>query len=205
MPDVHFNEIWQRNIPLVTVDRETTTHADHVGTDEDAGGKLAADHLLKLGHRRVAHVTFPSKPGSVMRRRESFVKTIQQRGGECTVVACESDQVTDQVEQLLRRAPLPTAIFCATDPIAMKVYAAAASAGLSIPSQLSVVGYADFPFAKDLVPPLTTVRQDPYQMGRVAAQMLLDRVLERATNDAPKRMRIAPELTIRTSTAPPAK
>jgi LacI family transcriptional regulator len=205
VPDVHFNEIWQRNIPLVTVDRETTTHADHVGTDEDAGGKLAADHLLKLGHRRVAHVTFPSKPGSVLRRRESFVKAIQQRGGECTVVACESEQVTELVGQLLRRAPLPTAVFCATDPIAMKVYAAAASAGLSIPNQLSVVGYADFPFAKDLVPPLTTVRQDPYQMGRVAAQMLLDRVLERATSDTPKRTRIAPELIVRGSTAPSSK
>jgi DNA-binding LacI/PurR family transcriptional regulator len=141
----------------------------------------------------------------VLRRREAFVKAIQHGGGECTIVSAESDQVTENVAALLRKSNPPTAIFCATDPIAMKVYSAAAAAGLSIPKQLSVVGYADFPFAKDLVPPLTTVRQDPYQMGRVAAQMLLDRILERAASDTPKRMRIAPELTVRASTAPPAK
>src|SRR5215217_6812428 len=64
VPDVHFREIWQRQIPLVTVDRETTTHADHVGTNEEIGGKLAADHLLALGHRNVAHVTFSKPTGS---------------------------------------------------------------------------------------------------------------------------------------------
>ena len=53
--DVHYREIWERNIPLVTVDRETTTHADHVGTDEELGGQLVAEHLLKLGHKRLAH------------------------------------------------------------------------------------------------------------------------------------------------------
>ena len=205
VPDVHYNEIWQRHIPLVTVDRETTTHADHVGTDEELGGKLAAEHLLKLGHRRVAHVTFPSRPGSVLRRREAFMKAIQAGGGECALIAVESDQVTEKVTELLRKSSPPTAVFCATDPIAMKVYAVAAEVGLSIPKQLSVMGYADFPFARDLVPPLTTVKQDPYHMGRVAAQMLLDRILERATSDTPKRQRIAPELVVRRSTAAPAK
>src|SRR5688500_9999788 len=138
VPDVHFNEIWQRNIPLVTVDPETTTHPDHVGTDEETGGKLVAEHLLKLGHRRVAHATFPARPGSVLRRREAFVKAIQHGGGECTIVSAESDQVTENVAALLRKSNPPTAIFCATDPIAMKVYSAAAAAGLSIPKQLSV-------------------------------------------------------------------
>src|SRR5947208_11379378 len=59
VPDVHFREIWQRHIPLVTVDRETTTHADHVGTDEELGGRLVAEHLLSMGHKHVAHLTFP--------------------------------------------------------------------------------------------------------------------------------------------------
>jgi LacI family transcriptional regulator len=202
VPDVHFREIWQRNIPLVTVDRETTTHADHVGTDEELGGRLAAEHLLALGHRRIAHVTFPGKSGSVFRRGAAFVKLIEAAGGTCEFVTGRTEDLDGPVRALLSRQPLPTAIFAATDPMAMKVYSAAASVGLRIPQDLSVVGYADFPFARDLVPPLTTVRQDPYQMGRLAAQVLLDRIFDRCNTDVPRIIRITPELIIRRSTAP---
>src|SRR2546423_4241432 len=85
VPDVHFQEIWERDIPLGTVDRETTTHADHVGTDEELGGRLVAEHLLSLGHRHVAHVTYPNRTGSMARRRDAFVKAIKTGGGECAV------------------------------------------------------------------------------------------------------------------------
>src|SRR5205814_10621838 len=68
VPDVHFREVWERQVPLVTVDRETTTHADHVGTDEEMGGRLVAEHLLSLGHKHVVHVTYPIRSGSVYRR-----------------------------------------------------------------------------------------------------------------------------------------
>ena len=70
---------------------------------------------------------------------------------------------------------------------------------------LSVVGYADFPFTADMVPPLTTVRQDPYEMGRLAAKLLLDRLSGRAPSKAPRRMRMAPELIVRASTSTPAE
>src|SRR5205823_5988279 len=83
VPDVHFQEIWQRNIPLVTVDRETTTHADHVGTDEELGGQLVAEHLLSLGHRRFIHVTFASRTGSVRRRGDAFTKAVEKANVEC--------------------------------------------------------------------------------------------------------------------------
>jgi LacI family transcriptional regulator len=205
VPDVHFREIWQRNIPLVTVDRETTTHADHVGTDEELGGRLAAEHLLAQGHRRVGHLTFTKRVGSnVHRRAMAFVNHIEEAGGQCTIVAGEIDELTDQLVQLLSKPKRPTAIFAATDPMAMKAYSAAASVGLVIPRDISVVGYADFPFACDLVPPLTTIRQDPYQMGRLAAQMLLDRVLGRIESDAPRRVHMTPQLVVRASTAPPS-
>ncbi|MGB7161444.1 MAG: LacI family DNA-binding transcriptional regulator [Tepidisphaeraceae bacterium] len=205
VPDVHFQEIWQRHIPLVTVDRETTTHADHVGTDEELGGKLAAEHLLALGHKRVAHVTLPHRSGNLPRRGQSFAKTIEQGGGKCERLEGESEEVAGPLKQLLSKSNRPTAIFAALDPLAMKAYAAAAALGLSIPGDLSVVGYADFPFAADLIPPLTTVKQDPYQMGRQAARILLDRILDRAETDAPHRWHFAPELIVRASTGPAPK
>jgi LacI family transcriptional regulator len=104
---------------------------------------------------------------------------------------------------MLEDVPRPTAVFAATDLMAMKLYAAAAAMGLEIPGQLSVVGYADFPFAEDLVPALTTVRQDPYHMGTVAARILLDRVLQRSAASTPQKVRLKPQAVIRASTAPP--
>jgi DNA-binding LacI/PurR family transcriptional regulator len=201
VPDVHFQEIWQRHIPLVTVDRETTTHADHVGTDEELGGKLAAEHLLSLGHKRVVHVTFPHRTGNVHRRAEAFIKRMEKGGATVEIVGGHLDDIVDPLKAALSRPKRATAVFAATDPMATKVYGVAASLGMKIPDELSVVGYADFPFARDLVPPMTTVRQDPYQMGRIAGQLLLDRILDRAGSDA-NRIHMAPELVVRSSTAP---
>jgi LacI family transcriptional regulator len=203
VPDMYYHEVWERQIPLVTVDRETTTHADHVGTDEELGGRLVAEHLLELGHRHVAHVTYPQHPGSIGRRRDAFIRAIKTAGGECEVFAGEHDEHSSLCRKLIQSAPRPTAVFAATDAIAMKVYAAAAEAGVRIPEQLSVVGYADFPFGEDLFPPLTTVRQDPYQIGRVAARILLDRMLDRVSDATPQKLRLRPEMVIRMSTAKP--
>ena len=205
VPDVHFREIWQRNIPLVTVDRETTTHADHVGTDEELGGQLAAEHLLSLGHRRVLHLTFPQRTGNVRRRALSFTTRMEKGGGEVETVGGHLDQLIDPLREILgRTSRRPTAVFGATDPIATKVYGVAAKLKLQIPRDVSVMGYADFPFARDLVPPLTTIRQDPYEMGRKSAQLLLDRVLDRASSAAPNHLFLAPQLVVRESTGPAA-
>jgi LacI family transcriptional regulator len=204
VPDLHFQEIWSRHVPLVTIDRETTTHADHVGTDEEMGGQLVAEHLLSLGHRNVAHMTYPSRPGSLARRRESFVKAFERGGGKVDVVQADPADHFERIKQVLSRPKRPTAIFGATDPIAMKAYAAAYELGLKIPDDLSVVGYADFPFAADLAPALTTVRQDPYHIGEVAARILLDRILGRnGGGNGPQRVRLKPEAVIRKSTAKP--
>ena len=201
VPDVHFQEIWQRHIPLVTVDRETTTHADHVGTDEELGGRLVGEHLLALKHKRFAHVTFPHRTGNVFRRGEAFREVVEKVGGKCEILQGAAEELVAKIRQLLMRTDRPTAVFASTDPMAMQVYSAAASIGLKIPQDLSVIGYADFPFASDLWPPLTSVRQDPYQMGRKAASMLLDRILDRGS-DTPKRIHLKPELIIRGSTGP---
>ncbi len=205
VPDVHFQEIWQREIPLVTVDRETTTHADHVGTDEETGGRLAAEHLLSLGHKHASHLTFPGRTGNMHRRGQSFAKVMEQGGAKVDVIAAHPEDVRAPLTGALSRTPRATALFAGMDPLALKAYGAAAELGIRIPEQLSVVGYADFPFAADMAPPLTTVKQDPYQMGRQAARILLDRILDRAPSAAPHRYHFTPELVVRQSTAKAAQ
>jgi len=205
VPDVHFQEIWQREIPLVTVDRETTTHADHVGTDEETGGRLAAEHLLSLGHKHAIHLTFPGRTGNMHRRGQSFAKVMEQGGAKVDVIAAHPEDVRAPLTGALSRTPRATALFAGMDPLALKAYGAAAELGIRIPEQLSVVGYADFPFAADMAPPLTTVKQDPYQMGRQAARILLDRILDRAPSAAPHRYHFTPELVVRQSTVKAAQ
>jgi len=202
VPDVHFHEVWQRQIPLVTVDRETTTHADHVGTDEELGGRIIAEHLLSLGHKHTLHVTYPHRTGSMVRRRESFIAAMRAGGGDCEVIEATQEEMLTLIPRALKGAKKPTGIFAATDPIAMRVYSAVFNAGLRIPEDVSVVGYADFPFSRDLWPPMTSVKQDPYLIGRTAARILLDRILDRIPSTKPQRVHIKPELMIRKSTGP---
>jgi LacI family transcriptional regulator len=137
------------------------------------------------------------------------VHRVEEAGGACRVVLtdasdlqAQADSVREQLRQILRGTNHPTAIGCATDPMAMTVYRLANELGLSIPRDLSVVGYADFAFAPDMTPALTTVRQDPYAMGRTAGQLMLERI----SGTAPKKPRknyIKPELIVRNSTAKP--
>src|SRR3954447_13472162 len=133
VPDVHFREIWERDIPLVTIDRETTTHADHVGTDEEKGGRLAAEHLLSLGHRRILHATYPNRTGSIAARRAAFIKAVNDAGGTVEVVEAEQAELIPVIRDALAKPDRATAAFAATDPIAMKAYGAAADLGLRVP------------------------------------------------------------------------
>jgi len=205
--DAAFSEIASRGIPMVTVDRETAGPSDHVGTDEELGGKLVAEHLLSFGHRRLLHVTYPPRPGPMPlnRRREAFVKAVEAAGATCEVISCNVDQCFEMTLAALSKPERATAIFTATDVIAMKIYGVAAKLCLRIPEQLSVCGYADFTFAKDLVPPLTSIKQDPYSIGKTAAQILLDRILDRSKTTGPQRIYIKPELIARASTGPAPK
>jgi len=107
----------------------------------------------------------------------------------------------DELLQLLSRTDRPTAIFASTDDLARAVYAVAKEFKLQIPRDLSVVGYANLNFASQIEPPLTTVDQNGREMGKRAAQIILDR-LENHT--APQRVEIiSAQLIIRASTAPP--
>jgi DNA-binding LacI/PurR family transcriptional regulator len=92
-----------------------------------------------------------------------------------------------------------TAVFCATDGIAEEVYEIAAELGYRIPADLSVVGYGNVDFGSRLNPPLTTVRHQPYRMGQIAAQLVVERI--EATTPSPSRLeRLPVELVPRMST-----
>lgn len=205
--DLHSQELHRRGVPLVTVDRQLQhITADFVGTDDRLGARLAAEHLLALGHRHVAQLAGDARYGTYADRRSAFEATIRSAGGTCvTMEKSTYNELADTIRQtnrLFDALPRPTAVFLAHDHLAAGVIAAVHARGLQVPRDVSVVGFADLAHAALMQPPLTTVRQDPEAIGRRAAELLLRRIQGPATGE-PVRLRLPPELIVRASTAPP--
>jgi LacI family transcriptional regulator len=202
--DLYFNEVWERDIPLVLIDRRAPhTHADFVGTDETLGGTLAAEHLLELGHRQIGHIAGFHDYGTYLERRLAFEQTVAAAGGNCISVEVEQyGDSSDAARELLSRSDRPTAVFLAADSFAQPLYREASARGLRIPEDLSVIGYADLEVCTQITPALTTIRQHPYQMGCDAARLILDRIGRKNKDTAAQQIRLKPELVVRASTAP---
>jgi len=202
----YLHEIIERRIPLVTIDHDIVrVRADFVGTNDEAGARLAAEHLLGLGHRHLAHLAGPDAVMSGLLRRRSFESAVAAMPGATCVTEVDPTfcEGYETALSLLSRTPRPTALFCANDYTARSAYRAAAELGLAIPRDLSVVGFADLDLASFLSPPLTTLRQQPEEIGRRAAQILLDRIADPAAPAQPVKLRLPVDLVARASTARP--
>lgn len=203
----HIHEFSSRDLPVVTIDHELPDGygADYVGSDEALGGRVVAEHLYSLGHRRIGHLAGPSVATWAVARRQAFEAAISAYSDVelVTIEAPEGENVLgmDAARQLLSMPQRLTAIYAATDLYAKIVYKAAAELGLSIPKDVSVVGFSDDDFAEEMSPPLTTVRQPAYEIGCRAAEIVMARSEGREISPSPIRDRLRVEPIIRQSTA----
>ncbi|HEX3358303.1 MAG TPA: LacI family DNA-binding transcriptional regulator [Tepidisphaeraceae bacterium] len=200
----HVREFSSRDLPIVTIDHELpdSYRADSVGSDERFGTLAVVEHLVKLGHRRFAHFAGTSEATWARSRREIFESAVRQiKGASCfTVEGPVGDPSPGIVQAREILANKPTAVFAASDLFAKLIYRAAAEIKLRIPEDLSVVGYSDHDFAAEMIPPLTTVRQDGYAVGRAAAELVLGRSTGTIRNPQPKHVQVPVELIVRQST-----
>jgi LacI family transcriptional regulator len=182
-----------------------------VETDEVQATAVVAQHLLDLGHRRIACLSSRETPTQTwaVRRRSTFEAAVGKSKGAKVKSWHLNEQGTDGLEvarELLTDELAPTAVFAVSDHEAAAVYRAAAELGRKIPEELSVVGFADLDFASAMEPPLTTMRQKPYEIGRLAAGLIMDRISgEVVDGDEPTIIKVDADLVVRTSTAPPPK
>ncbi len=195
-------------IPLVVIDPLSPPRKDlaSVGTTNFSGGLAATQHLLELGHRRVAYLGCDPTSAYNQARMHGFRAACETAG-----VAVPPERVligsydfgagVDGGSALLDLDEPPTGIFAATDEIAAGVLEAARLRGLRVPEELSVVGFDDTAVAEVLSPPLTTVRQPLREMGRVALRTAL-RLADREQLES-HHVELATELVVRSSTAPP--
>lgn len=192
-----------RDLPVVTIDHELP-FADSVETDEKLGARLAARHLLELGHRHVAHLAWDDSYKWAQLRRSYFENEIASAGNAtCVTMMTEKDEeVASLTHKLLASDPRPTAVFACSDRVAKLIYETVNQMGLRIPDDLSVVGFADLEFAQWMQPSLTTIRQDGMEAGRTAARLVVDRSEGKLKETKPQRLRISCRLIKRGSTAP---
>jgi LacI family transcriptional regulator len=200
-------EVRRRGTPLVIVDRTRDDQSFcSVAVDDQLGGRLAVEHLLDRGHTRVAFIGGPLHLGQVRDRLEGARQAWTDAGmpdDDLVVLATEALDVREGRSAGQRLAGLPssrrpTAAFCANDLLALGLLQQAIGSGVRVPEQLAIVGYDDIVFAAAAAVPLTSVRQPRQELGRTAAELVLDE----ATNAAHQHRQVlfTPELVARAST-----
>ena len=197
---------WLRHqgVPYVLVNRfSDESHDAFVGSDDLVGGRLATEHLVELGHRRIGHLAGkPTVSTGVMRRR-GYLVALADRGIAADPRLVVESGYTEEggaraAERLLALPDRPTGIFAVTDMTAVGAFGVARRMGLRIPEDVAIVGYNDIPLATRIVPALTTVHVPIHDFGAVAARLLLEQI----ETGAPSRRRVVfnPELVVRGST-----
>jgi DNA-binding LacI/PurR family transcriptional regulator len=197
-------------LPTIAVaGHEKVENVTNIVLDHRRAAQLALLHLKQLGHQRIAFLRGQEKSSDSTARWEAIEEVAREIGIHIQpelVVRLEGIDSTPELgypygKQLLERKIPFTALFAYNDISAIGAMRAFQEAGLTVPHDISVVGFDDISLASFSIPPLTTVRQPLLKMGRIAAQTLLDRIEERASF-VPE-IAIEPELVVRKSTAPP--
>jgi len=181
-------------------------YADEVSTDTMEGERAAVRHLVSLGHRRIGFIGGQISRGVALGRLEGYRRGLADAGLPAPVTLVREGELDESSGYhgtlgLLGAPDPPTAIVCVNDRTALGAMAALTERGLRVPDDVSLIGFDDIPIAGLLRPHLTTVRQPMMELGRVAAECLIERI---AHPTGPHQRRILHcELVVRDSTAPP--
>ncbi len=188
----------QRGVPFVMVDSDPTPGIPCVNIDDEAGAYAAMSYALTRGHREIAifgirsghHGDYRKYAGTLQRRISGYGRALAEHGLSLEapgihLVECECDAAGgyEGLRALWQSREHPTAVVAMADVIAIGAMQAARELGVRIPDELSIVGYDDIEASSLTCPSLTTVRQPALEKGRVAAQLLLQRI-ERGPLDA---------------------
>ncbi|QPM90447.1 LacI family DNA-binding transcriptional regulator [Pseudooceanicola algae] len=201
-----------RNVPAVIVNgMDRSMRLSSVSPDYHFGAWQATRHLLDLGHREIIHVTHPWRE-SIRRRIDGFRNALEEEGiafhpdrhlidlGAPENISIAARSIVAKV--LKDRKPRPTAVFCLNDMVALGVIQAAQSQGLSVPEDLSVMGFDGLAVGSYSTPPLSSMLSDRTALARIAVDLLSARLADPAV--PVQRVTTSVALGLRRSTAPPA-
>lgn len=207
----YLQRLRQQGIAIALLDRPSRARGlCSIAVDDVLGGELATRHLLELGHRSIAFVSGPLSIRQCADRRRGMSRAIKSMGLDPAQIIVDIPARAQQasageqcVDELLRHKRRPTAVFCANDLLALGIMRGLNERKVNIPAEMALVGYDDVEFASVLSPALTSIRQPKYQLGRTAAELLLDEVTN-ADHHQHKQVIYQPELVVRATTLPAA-
>lgn len=179
-----------------------------VRSENGNGTRAAVNHLYSLGHRKIAHVTGPEGNVLAHTRKHAFVAELAALnltlkpewiiiGDFALAAGCAAAKVWIALDDR------PTAVFCASDQLALGFIAELSRHGFKVPQDVSVMGFDDIDLAQQFIPPLTSIRQDRLLLGEMAASMLMERIESPDGNSQDHTAIVPVSLIIRESTAPP--
>ncbi len=205
----HLDETWSllttSSVPVV-LSWSFDARLPSIGFDNRAAGRLLAEHLLALGHRRFGMISGHLRANDRARMRVEGVRAaLAERGLELTPSQIIETSFTlaggrAGLVELMGRAQSPTAVICGNDLLAAGALLEAQASGLGVPEALSIVGIDNLEIAAHLMPPLTTVHLPTTELGRAVADHLLARLKGEAR---PARLELPIELVVRRSAGPP--
>lgn len=189
-------------LPVVLINCPAYPHS--VSTDNLSGARAAMQHLVSLGHRRIAYISNPQSHNANLERLAGYRAMLAETGvarDEALIVEGDGGLARglEAMQQLLALPKPPTAVFCFNDVTAIGAMHALSLAGWEVPVDCSVMGFDDLDLSAYFCPPLTTVRQPRRQMGERAMEMLLALIDE---NGAPQAEMLPTELVVRGTTGP---
>jgi DNA-binding LacI/PurR family transcriptional regulator len=185
---------------LVVVDTEPSKDFDAININNLKGGILATEHLISLGHERIAHISGPENQYEADQRKNGYLKVMKK--AKFVPQIFQGDWSTETglslgIEMFSSKI-LPTAVFCANDHLALGVIKAASLKGLRVPGDVSIIGFDDIPEAQYLIPSLTTVKQDFIELGKIVISRVLENLKGESSHET---LLVQPTLTVRDSTA----
>jgi len=194
-------------VPIVLVNNQREGGYLHsIYVDDFAGARMVVEHLVELGHRKIAYVGCPERPLSNRNRLNGYRSALESHG-----IRVESSFVVqipgmddlargkEAAKRLLSLRERPSAIFCYNDLTAIGTLQALRTSGIQVPEDVSLVGFDDIPMASMVCPALTTVAQPKEEMGVKAMEMLLALI----EGEERENIVVRPKLMVRDSTAPP--
>ncbi|MBM3427004.1 MAG: LacI family transcriptional regulator [Bacteroidetes bacterium] len=185
----HLHELYDREINFVLFDRVEEDIPVSKVTFNDAGGAYqVVKHLLENGFRRIAYVSGPEDLYISKKRKEGYLRALQEFGVKIDEYLIQMTDLTlagnlNVAQRILQMQPRPEAVFCMIDPVAVDVLTEWKKSGIRVPEDIALAGFTDNPTAAVVEPPLTTVSQPGYEMGKLAVSHLLDQLDGQASED----------------------
>lgn len=199
----HIDELESRELPAVTIDH-SMSFGDSVVTDGSEAIASSIRHLYQLGHRKITHIGGNQKWEWARTRAEDYKEAVRCYPDiELSIKQCNYlEEELGVIKGILTDSERPTAICAYSDSLACTIYKVANSLRIKIPQDISIVGFSDnSEFVPLVSPPLTTIRQDGYSTGQMAAKILIDRLQGRIGADETKNIEMSCEFILRESTS----